>query len=344
MERHGDKAPRPAAGFHGIPGFQQLDRRTWPTWRKALLVLAVCTGAPLLLFALFGNRTEEAFALYFASGFNNGLLLVAWVYSVPHIQHTMEDSLAPIDPRIQDYAVHMRPHARAWIGPLVAIFVIHGTLALSARLESGASVMRFWELDASAFVFYYGVTWIAWAGAGLALASAYSTIRYLRYVAEHVEIDPLRIDQYACLTMPALWALGVGSLLIGALGSAYLFVPEALQPTLAVWMLLITFGFIGTCMIAFAPVVTLRNRVADVLDADRERLREVLAGQREAIGPLHLGMTTGDPTHADLVGHWMLIGSLPEWPIGPHVRKVVAFGVLPPFAWVTAAFVENTLF
>ena len=115
----------------------------------------------------------------------------------------------------------------------------------------------------------------------------------------------------------------------------------------AVWLVTFFALLSGLLIVAMylLPVIVLRNRVR------RQRENELIV--------IYEALTNGEPvvefegqlsqqleptSKSDLLIQQMYVESRWDWPVGMHVQRVVLFGLLPPFTWVMAAFVENVIF
>ena len=57
-----------------------------------------------------------------------------------------------------------------------------------------------------------------------------------------------------------------------------------------------------------------------------------------------LTIAAADYEGAELLGYLAVLDNLSEWPIGPHLQKIILFGLVAPIAWALAATVENALY
>lgn len=84
----------------------------------------------------------------------------------------------------------------------------------------------------------------------------------------------------------------------------------------------------------FLPVLLLRGRIKEKKEAALKKNLEMLAeldrqDEHEIIG------------HSAMLTQQMFIESRGEWPVAPHLQKLILFGLLPPLSWVMAAKIES---
>ena len=90
------------------------------------------------------------------------------------------------------------------------------------------------------------------------------------------------------------------------------------------------------------PIFILRNRIRDRKQAILQTIHQAHKGEHGAIEQL---VASSDVLPLpDLLTQQMFVESRWEWPIAPHVQKLLFFGMLPPLTWIMAAVVENLMF
>lgn len=150
----------------------------------------------------------------------------------------------------------------------------------------------------------------------------------LTLIARQLPIEISQLLRYQSISNPFVRIVVVFSLL-SALFPLALFKPDDV-PIAAMMMVFAAIGaFIFVSTLYFLPVVLLRNRIRQLVHQEQLLVAEQMITE---------------PDNNSLMVRQMYLESRWEWPIASNVQKIIAFGLLPPIAWVMAAIVENLLF
>jgi hypothetical protein len=181
---------------------------------------------------------------------------------------------------------------------------------------------------------------------GAAFAQFTAPMRYydmfLRETARTIRVDILRVEDYAAIMHPAVIVFVTSCIIIGALlvVPVLLDVPEIEQIvdlTIAIFAPIAILGTANLCV----PALILRTRFVSAISQERNFVLRGLQGDTEALAA---SRSAADYNRVELLAYLNVLNNLSEWPVGPHLQKIILFGLLPPVAWVLAAAVENALY
>ncbi len=355
---HGMKAPRlPCYAISGLPFYDQLDRLNWSPLRLMLVVTASAILLHLAAFQFTGGfeGSEKMVAsigrygylgLFVWMGVLQALYIAGFVIFSRSIQDALVAGLAKRDDSFHERLPILRPPTWARLFNVVLM-----TVLLLFLLEVGllrrfnisytepGSIIHFGPGPALLFFILYPL-------AGISFAQFTAPMRYydqfLQETARRVRIDILRVADYAAIIHPAVIVFITCCLITGLLlvFSEVLQVDEfrtTVNTTLAIFLPIALLGTANLCV----PALILRNRFAAAISHEREAVLAALGGDLDALETTH---QASDFNRAELLAYLNILDNLKEWPVGPHIQKIILFGLLPPVAWVLAATVENALY
>lgn len=98
------------------------------------------------------------------------------------------------------------------------------------------------------------------------------------------------------------------------------------------------------CCIPFIhPVGVVRDRIAEVKQAEILSIRKALAGDRSALEQSQIAHIADEFSAPDLMMYEQYVKDIWEWPILGYVQRLLLYVLLPPLAWILAALVEQVV-
>ena len=280
-----------------------------PILLPAVISINTSLGGALLCFALYILRSGSADIADLTSDF-------------PELEHRLN-------------SVNLS-RSFQWVMLILIAGIYYGFL-ISAEfsLFPDRSLPERWSVIAGTrvpFLLYFVATPILTFGTWIFTVVYWQQLRALILLARNLPLEISQLIRYQQISNPFVRLVVVFSFL-STLFPIALFVPSEV-PTEAVFgALMASSAFIAVCIAYFVPVTILRNRIRDLLfDAQlavaQEMKDESLSAQ----------------DYERLMVKQMYLESRWEWPLASNVQKIIVFVLLPPFAWVMAAAVENFLF
>ena len=339
------KAIRETLGVHGLWGLERLERKEISTPKLALVVTTGSVIIYYLLIALFvggvPGRENTSLALFF--GVYNGLVLFFGLALARWTQADLE-SLLPIAPEIEPSLGLLRPTWRLFgaciaFEAIVWVGIIHfGVIA--DRTTPIADVLRFWATPDGFFFAVILPLTLAWVG-GVTLLVIIRQVKALTYAARHIDIDILELDHYPRLANPLIRFVMFAFVLLSfapwssLLGGADDALVVGLPPLVLI---------LASLVAAYAyPVWLLRGRIRAAKDDELDCVFRSLRGDEGAMLRSRIRHRAGALSFSELLDYRIFIESLWDWPVAPHLQKVVLIGLLPPTTWVLAALIENAV-
>jgi len=97
-------------------------------------------------------------------------------------------------------------------------------------------------------------------------------------------------------------------------------------------------------IICFAyPVWVLRGRIHAAKERELGFVFRSLRGDQEAMALSRIGDRAGSLGFSELLDYRVFIESLWDWPVAPHLQRIVLIGLLPPATWVLAALIQRAV-
>jgi hypothetical protein len=216
---------------------------------------------------------------------------------------------------------------------------------MSSEMPLAELIAAIYSSGVTLNVLYFLLAPITALVGGIGVSIAISQIVSLIDAAHRIDIDLLQLTRYSAITNPGTRAVVVVLVVLSQYPLASLGVESSEQSAaLMKLMLFLVIAVTPVISLYFYPVVILRNRIKGKKEKELDAVLRSLQGDDEAIKTLSL-QSRGAPTSTqDFLTYQMFVESRWEWPIAAHVQKLVLFGLLPPFAWVLAAAIENVMF
>ena len=180
--------------------------------------------------------------------------------------------------------------------------------------------------------------------AAVMLAVMVTQARALRHAVRTVEIDILRLNRYPHLANPLIRIISVLLIIFSIFPVFSLMMDDEVLDRM---VLIAMPGFVLLALIVTAlyayPIWLLKGRIREAKQRELQSILAALTGDNEAMVQSRLRQRASGLTISELLDYRTFIESLWDWPLGPHIQRVVLFGMLPPLTWVLAGMVENAV-
>ncbi len=334
-------------GVRGFWGVEQLERMGLSTTRLSLLVMTGSVTSYYLLFLVFSggipNRTSTASAFFF--GALTGLTLVATLAIARWTQADLE-SLLPVAPEIQPSIELLRPNRRLVLLCLLFEATFWGGLfyliGFGTAAISVATTLQYWATSTG---FFFGILLPSTMAASgtLLLVVCIRQINALTYAARHIDIDVLELDHYPRLATPLTRFVVIGLVLLSFAPTGLLLDPEV-NGVVGLFAMPALVLILSMLLVAYAyPVWVLRGRIRAAKDRELDCVFRSLRGDEEAMSRSRISDRARSLSFSELLDYRIFIESLWDWPVAPHLQRVLLIGLLPPTTWVLAALIENAV-
>jgi hypothetical protein len=283
-----------------------------------------------------------------------GLLTAIYVYLVINIDRyvyvMMLRKLQIIDPRTREFRRYLVPDRRTLIVLLVLFMCIisgfYRFFLLNTVNIDLLEYARVIEFDGSFWLLFYVVLPINSVAGGILLAVGSAGLyRVLIELSSQIKVDIFRVNEYTSLATVAVTIFCVGCLFLSLGGVLALLADseEVKRFLLLVAGLILSIYFIVLLFMAY-PILILVRRIAAEISREKGWIMSAIDGNMSELIDSRISADEGNLRQLDLINYLVTLNSLSPWPIGPQVKRVVLFGLLPPAAWAMAAVVENTLY
>jgi hypothetical protein len=255
-----------------------------------------------------------------------------------------------IDPRTREFRRYLVPDRRTLIVLLVLFMCIisgfYRFFLLNTVNIDLLEYARVMEFDGGFWLLFYVVLPINSVAGGMMLAIGSAGLyRVLLELSSQIKVDIFRVDEYTSLTTVAVTIFCHGCLFLSlALVLGLLTDSEEVKRFLLLAAgLILSIDFIAILFTAY-PILILARRIAAEISREKVRIMSAIEGNMSELIDSRISADEGNLRQLDLINYLVTLNSLSPWPIGPQVKRVVLFGLLPPVAWAMAAMVENTLY
>ncbi len=185
----------------------------------------------------------------------------------------------------------------------------------------------------------HGLLAISWA---VLVTVIWHHSRRLNEFARSVYINIMDLADYAIVSNAAVRLVITVGILLSFFPVASLFIFKAIDKVVFVHIALVAAGSIPLTLMLSRSIRVLHNRIGETKSRELHTIRTLMAGT-DTDADL-MGGAIKPSNKNDLLTYQMFVETRWEWPIAPHVQKLLIFGLLPPATWVLAAFVENLLY
>ena len=343
----------------GLWGYEQLAQRhlkpknlfymliTASLAFHSLLLLLVSPEDIRSLLELWNIQHQTFYLLFYATAFVTGCYIF-WTVGIDRsVYRNLVLPLVTLDATIENYRHHLQQSRLTLLaktallfsaGSTFYYFVIRDSLALN--LQEAQELLditgSYWVI-----VFVNPLLNLLTASILLSVSSGNMT----RAIARNINIDFFRIEDYACLTSTAVVTFQGISVLLAIIGLVLLsgVSPELTKLLLYLVVLVIVVGVILLIRDSY-PTVILANRFQAAINTEKEHVRSAINGDYSALATSLLSGDEKNLRKTDLINYLVTLNNLSPWPVGPHLKRIVVFGLIPPIAWTLAAVVENTIY
>lgn len=160
--------------------------------------------------------------------------------------------------------------------------------------------------------------------------------------AENTEVDLLNMERYQIFTLQPMRYLLITVIFVSMNIVVYQLLKQTLSPTTIISVQL---PYIAALIVFIyfivRPMVIVRNRIKVAKTAEVDIIRRALAGDRERLKESRIAHLASEFSAPDLMLYEQRIQGIWEWPIQGNVQRIGLYILLPPLAWVLAAFVER---
>jgi hypothetical protein len=234
--------------------------------------------------------------------------------------------------------------------PLMVVFalsfgIVQPSNAAEALQVSMAKIYAYLFTSLPAFLALFILNGISGTFLGILLVIVFRQVTVLSRISTLIDLDLSNLEQYTALSNPAIrltfWTIAVYSVFpLLLLVVDYPGVETSL--TKAVLGMLPLSSLILAAY--FYPLVRLRNRISRLRDDELSLINQALVGDDQALSRLSISGLGLPGSTAELLMYKLYVESRHDWPITIQVQRLVLFGLLPPFSWIIAAVIENTLY
>ena len=321
-------------GVRGIWGLEQLERTGISSVKCGLILLAVCVPlgyvAGLPPFGLLGGASLFA-ALALSRATQADL-----------------ERLLPFDDGIQASIQILKPTKKLLL--LCFLFDLSlnwGYIAIASTSGRGVSFVEFHQQVVLArlegFIVWYVTTPIFSLTVAILFTALVTQAKALSHAVRRVKIDVPGLDRYSHLANPLVRVLSVMLILSSPIvGSLAIGDSEPIAFVVLVVAIVSVATLTLTALYVY-PLWLLKGRIYRTRRQELDRVLRALRGDDEAMAESHLRGRASGLTVSELLDYRNFIESLWDWPLAPHVQRIVFFGMLPPLTWVLAGLVENAV-
>ncbi len=357
------KADMEIMGVKGLWGLERLARSEISTGKLALLLMVGSVTATLALMLLVGGdpepyllmlvpdadpeRIARDVSISFRATAAFGLLIGFYLSATVALARWTQADLAGllcVAPEIEPSLSVLRPTRGLILALLLVNAIIAGVIFnLSTVLAYDVSVIEVWS---TRFGFFQGVVapLIYSLAAAPFVAVIIRQVMALTHAARRISIDVLELEHYPRLANSliryvifSLVVLSFLPLMGGVAGS------PGMRAVLLMGMPVVVI-IVGLLMVSYAyPLWVLRGRISEAKEWELECVFRSLRGDEDAMGHSRMGDRGRSLSFSELLDYRTFIESLWDWPVAPHLQKVLLIGLLPPTTWVLAALIENAV-
>jgi hypothetical protein len=343
-------------GLKGIWIVEQLDKTDIATWKLGIMLMAASAALGLVLIPILGEVNPDV-AMAPPRVMSIMLVLVStvsgfYLFCILALARTTESDLrvlVDLDFCITE-GIKLLPPSRKNLGFGIVVAVI-GVQILMVTMDVmifDLSVPERFSRVHSSGVLLNVTNYLFMPITGVIIGTLFSIFVAqffsLVHVARHIRVDLLRLDRYTFIANPATRFI----LLVSGLAS---FIPPIIifgnDPviTAGAYLALVCgfFVFVPILILYSFPVIVLKDRIKTIKNEQLEVVAQALEGDLEVIKEIQIQGLGTPMTTSDLLTHQMFLESRWEWPLAPHVQKVILFGLLPPTTWILGAIIENAL-
>lgn len=345
----------PTRILEGIPILSQVDQTGWTNWKLAGACFLTPLAVHVVLVLLLGGLDQGAALqnVTFGASFlwtllfvevATGLYIFLLILIARYIENRFAEELGALDAMVAEQLAKLRPTAFARISisllTVGLMFAFYERFVLQPVGVSQLDPSGLMQQGPIVVVFFYIILPLNHYCVAQFAVTIPACSRFLHAVARDIRVDILRVEDYSAMALPAVAVFAVACMLLGVILALGTLDPSIEQFSEVAVLFLILFGLLILSLVGW-QVVVLRNRIAAHIRAERLAVIRALDGDDSELVGTRLG---ADASRTELLAHLVLLDTLSEWPIGPHLQKIVLFGLVPPFAWVMAATVENALY
>ncbi len=359
------KADMEIMGVKGLWGLERLARSEISTGKLALLLMVGSVTATLALMLLVGGDPEPFVLMLVpdADGDPEGIALGASILfrvtaafglligfylsaTVALARWTQADlaGLLGVAPEIEPSLSVLRPTRGLIIALLLVLAILNGVMFnLAYVLGYDVSVIEVWS---TRFGFFSAVVQPLIYSLAVALLTAViiRQVMALTHAARRISIDVLELEHY-----PRLANSLIRYVIFSLVGLSFLPILGRVLDSPANRVLLLMSApvivvIVGLLIVSYAyPLWVLRGRISAAKDWELECVFRSLRGDEDAMGQSRMGDRGRSLSFSELLDYRTFIESLWDWPVAPHLQKVLLIGLLPPTTWVLAALIENAV-
>lgn len=330
-------------GVNGIWGLERLERTGISSARCGLILIGVLVA---FNYVLLGLTSGFGGALVFGS--IEGLGLLAALALSRATQADLERFL-PSDDGVSASIHLLKPTKRSllvWF--FLALTGFWTTTAYALASLSGVEFTEFhqeWVLGGPGqMVFWYAAGPFYSLCLAVMLAVVVTQARALSHAVRRIDIDILRLDRYPHLANPLIRIVSFLLILLSIFPVLSVMTEDrgADRIALVSMPLLAFFALTLTALYAY-PIWLLKGRIRGAKEGELRRVLTALGGDDGAMAESRIRDRASGLTISELLDYRTFIESLWDWPVAPHIQRVVLFGLLPPLTWVLAGMVENAV-
>lgn len=342
-------------GLKGIWGYEQLDRTGITTWKLGFMFIAAGTAMGYVFNLAFSgiapnpvlgamSQTPLFFMWVIITGFVALYLTMARATEgdltvLASLDATLDGSIAKLNPSrlLLTTTILFQLLLTFLVGPvLISTGPFEPSIieAIIAILGGGHQL-----------IFTFIISPVLGLTLGVGTAIAIKQIISLTHAARHIKIDLLHLNDYAAIAEPLVRLFLYLIPIMSTLPLMMLFIENPREVAGIAQVALIFTFFCAAVLLAYAyPIWVLRNRIKEAKESELNLVTRSLRGDKEAIRKINIHSLEAPTSATDLLTHQMFLESRWDWPIASHVQKLLVFGLLPPFTWMLAAVIENTMY
>jgi hypothetical protein len=343
-------------GLNNIWLLGKLSRSGFATWKLGVIFILSTAALSMLIAQMGSPGGGTEIAQYYAARLP--LLTIAGVVGIGTIPflilvlvRTTESDLARLD-SCDAVRENLKGLQASWhvLLPLMVVFALSfGILqplnAAQALHVSITNIYAYLFTSLPAFLVLFILNGISGTFLSILLVMMFRQITVLSRISTLIDLDLSNLEQYTALSNPAIRLTFLTVAVYSVFPLLLLVVDFPGVETSLTKAVLSMLPLSSLTLVAyFYPLVRLRNRISRLRDDELSLINQALVGDDQALSRLSISGQGLPGSTVELLMYKLYVESRHDWPIAIQVQRLVLFGLLPPFTWVIAAVIENTLY
>jgi len=332
--------------FRHLPWMRWIDRSPLNIWWITFLCFCVCyltlAVAEVLIIQLYPPRSFQP-EFFFNDLVRDSLggpgCLFLVLYCCREAQQDLI-SLENFDKQLVTNNQLSGSRLTTWVTLVLAALLIIGLMSENTGLGLG---FYNYVLQGDIYVIARLLVWSVWGLFGATFfVSLLNQVNTLLDATKKLRIDLLNIDEYSLLANPLVRNFMLTIVLWCFYVILRAWVPEYEITEFDDRFLMVFIISTLLLLIPFVlPLLSIASRIRVAKEEEIKLIKKAYAGDMKAMYSSSVNRHADNLSVSDLITYEQMVRNIQEVPIGPHVRKIILFGLLPPASWVLAGLVET---